>query len=104
MANSPKNGLAIVSLVLGILSLILFGFLTAVPGIITGHMARSRVKKDPSTYGGNGIALAGLILSYLAIIVSIAMIWFVTSNPDFMDGIMQMQQQTIDADATAPAQ
>ncbi len=102
MANSQKNGLAIVSLILGILSLFLFGFLTAIPGIITGHMARSRAKKDPVTYGGSGIALAGLILSYLAIIASIALIWFVMSNPDFMESIMQMQQQAIEA--SAPAQ
>ena len=61
MEDKQKNGLAIVSLVLGILSLFVFGLLTAIPGIITGHMARSKAKKDPNLYGGGNIALIGLI-------------------------------------------
>ena len=104
MADSRKNGLAIFSLILGILALLLFGFFAAIPGIITGHMARSRVKRDPSVYGGEGIALAGLILSYLALIASIFLVWYVTSNPEFMDSIINMQQGGLGTIAPSPAQ
>jgi len=68
-----NNTLAITSLVLGILS-ILFYFLTAIPGIITGHLARSKANKMPDLYEGKGMALAGLILSYIMLVVSILFI------------------------------
>lgn len=64
-AAATKNGLGIASLVLGILSLMCFGILTGIPAIITGHMARGRAKRLPEVYGGQGMALAGLILGYV---------------------------------------
>ncbi len=87
-----SNTLAITSLVLGLLS-ILFYFLTAIPGIITGHIARSRAKKMPDRYEGKGMALAGLILSYIMLVVSIVFIagafYLFTNNPEFKDAFMQ---------------
>ena len=62
-----KTGLSTTSLVLGLLSIACFLFLTGIPAIITGHIARSRAKKQPGVYGGGGLALAGLILGYLSI-------------------------------------
>lgn len=62
-----KTGLSTTSLVLGILSLVCFLIFTGIPAIITGHIARSRAKKQPDVYGGSGLALAGLILGYLSI-------------------------------------
>ena len=41
-----KCGLATTSLVLGILSIIPCGFLTGLPAIITGHIARSKIKQS----------------------------------------------------------
>jgi hypothetical protein len=70
-----KTGLSTASLVLGILSMVCFLMLTGIPAIITGHIARSRAKRQPDVYGGSGMALAGLILGYLSIpltIVSLA--------------------------------
>jgi len=87
-----SNTLAITSLVLGILS-ILFYFLTAIPGIITGHMARSKAKKMPDRYEGQGMALAGLILSYIMLIITIVFVggafYMFTSNPEFKDIFME---------------
>src|SRR5437773_1368237 len=72
-AAPRKSGLGIASLVLGILSLpICLYIFTGLPAIITGHMARSRAKKQPQLYGGAGMALAGLILGYLSILTTIA--------------------------------
>jgi hypothetical protein len=70
-----KTGLSTASLVLGILSMVCFLMLAGIPAIITGHIARSRAKRQPDVYGGSGMALAGLILGYLSIpltIVSLA--------------------------------
>jgi hypothetical protein len=65
----PKNppaqqtsGLAIASLVCSLLSLVTcIGWL---PGIICGHMARSRIRRNPSLKGGR-LAAAGLLIGYL---------------------------------------
>ena len=56
------SGLAIASLVCSLLSLVTcIGWL---PGIICGHMARSRIRRNPSLKGG-GVATAGLLIGYL---------------------------------------
>ncbi len=101
-APSKNNGLAITSLILGILSLVLYIF-SAIPGIITGHMALSRVKKSPEEYEGKGMAIAGLILSYLMLVVTLVIIgWVVymfTSVPGFKnafsDGFQQGLEQSM---------
>ena len=58
-------GSASASLVLGILGMFLF--IPAIPAIICGHVARSKIKRAPDIYSGKGMALAGLILGYLAV-------------------------------------
>ena len=68
----PKtSGLAIGSLVLGILSLICFSILTAIPAVILGHIASSRIKRSLGTLAGSGLALAGLITGYLSIALAL---------------------------------
>jgi len=91
-----NNTLAIASLVLGILSLF-FYMITAIPGIITGHMARSRIKNNPHQYSGKGMALAGLIISYIMLFLSLAvivsMVYLVKNNPEIKDAFFQGMQQ-----------
>jgi hypothetical protein len=54
------NDLAVASLVCGGLSFMVG--ITAIPAIITGHMALSRLKH--SNEDGRGLAITGLILGY----------------------------------------
>ena len=71
----PKNsGLAIWSLVLGILSLTCFYLFSAIPAVICGHVAYSRIKRSGGTLTGSGLALAGLITGYMGIALSVIMI------------------------------
>ena len=81
-----NNGLAIASLILGILSLVFYIF-CAIPGVITGHLALSRAKRFPDEYEGRGLAIAGLILSYIMLVLSLVfiiwMIYMFTSVPGF---------------------
>jgi DNA-directed RNA polymerase subunit RPC12/RpoP len=58
------SALAIASLVC---SLTCFGCL---PGIICGHLARGRIRRNPGLRGG-GLALAGLIIGYLVLATSL---------------------------------
>ena len=69
MTTQQKHrvGAALASLVLGILGLVLIGPLGSIPAVICGHMALSRIKKNPDALGGDGLALAGLILGYVQI-------------------------------------
>jgi hypothetical protein len=68
----PKNsGLAVWSLVLGILSLTCFWLLTAIPAVICGHVAYSRIRRSAGALSGEGLALGGLITGYIGIALSI---------------------------------
>ena len=64
----PKtSGLAIWSLVLGILSITCFSIFSGIPGVICGHKAISRIKKSGGGLTGQGLAIAGLVTGYIGI-------------------------------------
>jgi hypothetical protein len=71
--ENKRSGMAIASLVLGILSVICFGVLAGIPAIILGHVAHRRARKTPDTYGGPGLALAGFVLGYASILVTLVL-------------------------------
>jgi len=67
-AAQPKtSALAIWSLVLGILSLVCFSIFAAIPGVICGHKALSKIKRSAGALTGKGLAIAGLVTGYLGI-------------------------------------
>lgn len=68
-STEGTHGLAVASLVLGILSYFCLGPLLSIPAIITGHMALSKIKHAADSKSGKGIAIAGLILGYGNIVV-----------------------------------
>lgn len=61
------SALAIVSLVCGILGVLPFPFVASVVAVVTGHLARAEIRRDPQRYQGDGMAVAGLVLGYLMI-------------------------------------
>lgn len=70
--GSPQtSGLAIASLVCGVLSFFTLG-LTAIPAVICGHIARGSIKRSGGARTGSGLALAGLICGYFGFILIIA--------------------------------
>ncbi len=57
---------------LGIASWVCGGFLTAIPGVICGHIALRSIKRDGNTNGtARVLALVGLIAAYAAIAVTV---------------------------------
>jgi hypothetical protein len=68
-AGGGTNGLAIASLILGILSMVCLGLLAGIPAVICGHMALGRIKA--SGQGGRGLAIVGLVLGYISIVATI---------------------------------
>jgi hypothetical protein len=61
------SGLAVTSLVLGILSITILPILPAIPAVICGHVARAKIKQSAGALAGSGLALAGLITGYLGL-------------------------------------
>lgn len=66
-----KTGLAVGSLVMGIISFLTLSLLGvgAVAGIILASVALARTKQNPSKYGGKGMAIAGLVLSISSFVI-----------------------------------
>src|SRR5205823_14978879 len=62
--SGGTSGLAIASMVLGIVWVFWVGSLLAV---IFGHVALSQIKRSVGTLGGRGMAIAGLVLGYLGL-------------------------------------
>lgn len=71
MAPSTSAGqteqLAIWSLVLSLLGLFCCGLFAGIPGIVCGHLALSKIDRNPGLQG-RGLAIAGLIIGYFATI------------------------------------
>lgn len=67
---APLAGLAVVSLVAGILSLMSALLLVpALCAIITGHLAIHKIRHTRRVIGGHRLALTGLILGYVSILM-----------------------------------
>src|SRR5437764_6755540 len=62
---------AIWTLVLAILSFSCGWLFTAIPAVICGHIARSKIRKSGGALGGRGIATGGLVLGYIALVLGI---------------------------------
>jgi len=76
----PNANLATACLVFGIfgflLSCVWIGALAGIPAVICGHMAISQIRRDPQRVGGNGMAVGGLVLGYLAIVIQVIVVCF----------------------------
>ncbi|WP_345980261.1 DUF4190 domain-containing protein [Sulfurimonas sp. HSL3-2] len=63
---------AIISMIFGIGGLFFDWWFFAIPSviaIITGHVARSNIKNSHGRLGGDGFAVAGLVLGYIVILL-----------------------------------
>lgn len=79
--NQPirqTSTLAVVSLIMGIVGWTVLPFIGSLVAIVTGHMARAEIRRQPQALEGDGLALAGLILGWVAAIGAIlAVVGFV---------------------------
>ena len=66
-----KKGLAVFSLVLGVINLFTVGLIGigAVLGIVISLVAMRRAKENPMVYGGKELATAGLVTSILSLVI-----------------------------------
>lgn len=68
--GAPRNALAIVSLVCGILGVLqVLPVIGPIAAVITGHLARRQILNAGSGEAGAGMALAGLIMGYAMLVI-----------------------------------
>ncbi len=73
------SGLAVASLVMGILGVLsgwfCCGLIFPILAIIFGHMAYSQINRQPNVLSGRGMAITGFILGYISLVVSLIIIF-----------------------------
>jgi hypothetical protein len=88
MVNQPAvktSGMAIASLVMGIIGLVAFSFLSIL-AIIFGGIAMGQINRSNGTLGGKGQATAGMVLGIIGIVIMISVwIWLGFNWGWFMD-------------------
>jgi hypothetical protein len=70
LTEEPRQGLAITSLVLGLFGLVCMA-LAGIPAIVCGHVAHLRARRNPAQYGGGGMAIAGFVLGYISLCLTV---------------------------------
>ena len=96
-AEHPSKGIAIASLILGIISIPTLGllFVGGIAGIVLGIVALNKVKTDPALYAGKGLAIAGIITSALSLVVAVPGIIAAIAIPN----LLKSQQAASEATA-----
>ena len=75
--TSRTSGLAVASLVFGILSLLGLAVCGApLVAIACGHSALGQIKRSAGQLAGRGIAIAGLVTGYLALVAGVVVLLF----------------------------
>lgn len=71
----PMSGMCVASMVLGVISLVTFFgcplmVILGIPGVICGHMGLAEIRRSGNNMQGTGMAIAGLVMNYLAVLVA----------------------------------
>jgi hypothetical protein len=66
VAHPQDDAKAIVSMILGILSLAGLGILAGIPAIILGSIARKNIRASGGRISGKGMATAGVVLGWIS--------------------------------------
>ena len=61
------SSLAVISLIAGIAGWSVLPVLGSIGAIITGHLARSEIRRQPEQLEGDGLAIAGLVMGWLSV-------------------------------------
>jgi Domain of unknown function (DUF4190) len=67
---APNHKDAVTSLVLGILSLVLCGFVTGIPAMILGRRAKREIQASGGALGGEGLATAGFVTGLVSTVIA----------------------------------
>lgn len=79
------SGMAVVSMILGLISLfffLCFGWLFGIVGLILGCISLGSIKKSPTTRKGSGMAITGIITSLLGLLAGVAFLVYAVNAED----------------------
>ena len=83
--SPPTPGIAIASLIFGILGFITMG-LAGIVAVVLGHISLSRINHARGALGGRGISIGGLITGYLSSLL--LLVWIILGGAIFaMKGV-----------------
>ncbi|HEY0461101.1 MAG TPA: DUF4190 domain-containing protein [Pyrinomonadaceae bacterium] len=75
VSGGQNQTMAIISLVLGILSIFCCGWiLPGIGAVVLGFMAKSKAEQNPAEYGGRGLALGGIITGGISLLLGVIVI------------------------------
>ncbi len=98
----PTSGLAIASLVCGVLAIlgccVYIGIIFGIPAVICGHMSMKQFRDPQKPMQGKGMSIAGLICGYLGSLFSLILIGFVafafqSSKTIFNNSFEEMREE-----------
>jgi len=69
LEHKRTSGMAIASLVIGIIGILIFGIILGPIAIILGALAKNEISKRPQELQGSGQATAGIVCGIIAIVV-----------------------------------
>ena len=98
-AQPTTNGMAIASLILGIVGLLLGWLLLFIPNILAivfGHIASSQIKHSHGSQTGQGLAIGGLVMGYLIVTVGVIGILAAIAIPAYQGYTTQAALNGID--------
>jgi Domain of unknown function (DUF4190) len=80
-----NNGLAVASMVLGIVGILFFVFFAIVPALalIFGLVSHSQIRQSAGTQGGSGMAVAGIVLGAVGVALFFLVLPFGSFNVHF---------------------
>lgn len=73
----PTNGYAIAALVLGIVGLVGFPLIPSILALIFGYKGKREIDNSNGYQQGRGMAIAGIVLGWIAIAIALLLIVFV---------------------------
>lgn len=86
--GAKRSGMAVASLVLGIIGLIAcFLVLPSILAIVFAFVAFGAIKRSPQTVGGKGLATAGLVTGIVGLLVGGAVIAIAVTSDDVQESI-----------------
>jgi len=87
--RSSTSSLAIVSLIFGVLAWCMLPFVGALVAVICGHLARNEIRRAPvdQRIEGDGMAIAGMVLGYVQLVLSVLAVFFLIAALVFGPGL-----------------
>ena len=99
--SRPNNTLAIVSMIAGIAGMVI-PFAASIVAVVCGHVAKNQIRDSQGREGGDGMAVAGIVLGYIGIVgwgllVLFGLLvadWFVENAPEIVDQLEDLSTIT----------